>query len=277
MAGLLEPLTPLASLISQSSDPDNLVDELITLINKGSDGQSLCEALAISVTDGSLARSVLAHSGVLDGGGRLTAESIVRLEQVKVILELTAANHWELVLTVPSFLRPALQRLVTSHGDAQRPRETKAVIADVARSSRRKLVIAAPYLHSTFVESLTAPIERLLRSGGTVTIITRALSLTAPERSSANVEAVARLRQAAGNANRPITIRSWEEDGLGVHFKTVIADDELAYLGSANMTPSAINAQAEAGVLLHGSKVAVLGAWMEGVAQALGHRRLPSA
>nr|WP_225955288.1 phospholipase D-like domain-containing protein [Kibdelosporangium phytohabitans] len=199
----------------------------------------------------------------------------VRLAQAQVLTE-AAEDSWELVLTVPGFLRRTLADLVAVNGDRSRPRETQATLVEVAATARDNLMIAAPYLHADFVTTLANPLQRVLQTGGAVTVITRALSLTAPERSSANVEAIALLRQVAERAGRAITVRSWEESGLGVHFKVVIADHRLAYLGSANLTPGGTAAHAEAGVLLRGPRVAALSRWLTAVADELARRRLPS-
>jgi hypothetical protein len=48
----------------------------------------------------------------------------------------------------------------------------------------------------------------------------------------------------------------------------------MAYVGSANLTPTGASAQAEAGVLLSGPGVVVLARWLEAVSRALGEHRL---
>ncbi len=213
---------------------------------------------------------------MLDQAGRVTSEAAVRLAQAAVLTEAAADSGWELVLTVPGFLRTALDTLVAEQGAGARPRETTTTLRQVAAAARSRLVIAAPYLHTEFVRLLATDVERLLAAGGEVVVVTRALALTAPERSSANVEAVTLLRQAADRAGGRLTVRSWEEGGLGIHFKVLLADDELAYIGSANLTPGGTLAHAEAGVLLHGHGVAVLRRWLDVVCDELARRRLPA-
>ena len=89
--------------------------------------------------------------------------------------------------------------------------------------------------------------------------------------------AVTLLRDAAARADGTLAVYSWEESGLGVHFKIVLADLALAYLGSANLTPGGIAAHAEAGVLLRGEGIDGLAGWPDVVCAELVRRRLPHA
>jgi phosphatidylserine/phosphatidylglycerophosphate/cardiolipin synthase-like enzyme len=275
VASVLEPLKPVVALLLQAAEPMALAQHLVDRAESGATGSELAMLLSGNVTDGNLVRPALIHADVLDVTGARTPGATVRLAQVQVLTE-AAEDSWELVFTVPGFLRQVLAGLVARNGDRSRPRETQSTLVEVATTARENLLIAAPYLHAAFVGTLANPLRRLLQVGGTATVITRALSLTAPERSSANVDAVALLRQVAEQAGRPIAVRSWEESGLGVHFKVVIADRKLAYLGSANLTPGGAAAHAEAGVLLRGPRVADLSKWLTAVADELARRRLPS-
>ncbi|MGY1868218.1 MULTISPECIES: phospholipase D-like domain-containing protein [Nocardia] len=275
MASILEPLKPVVALLRQAPEPMALAERLVDLAESGATGPELARVLSAGVTDGNLVRPALILADVLDVTGNRTPYAVVRLAQAHVLTE-AAEDSWELVFTVPGFLRQALADLVAGNGDGSRPRETQPTIIEVAARARESLLIAAPYLHADFVSTLANPLQRLLQAGGAATVITRALSLAAPERSSANVDAIALLRQVAERAGRPIAVRSWEGSGLGVHFKVVIADHKLAYLGSANLTPGGTVAHAEAGVLLRGSRVADLSRWLTAVADELARRRLPS-
>lgn len=275
MASVLEPLKPVVALLRQSPNPMALAERLVGLGQSGATGSELVKVLSAGVTDGNLVRSALTHAEVLDVAGDCTPGAAVRLAQAQVLTE-AAEDRWELVLTVPGFLRQSLADLVAGNGDRSRPRETQPTLVEVAKTAREHLLIAAPFLDVEFVRALAVPLQRLLQSGGAVTVITRALSLTAPERSSANVDAVALLRQVAERAGRPIAVRSWEESGLGVHFKVIVADHRQAYLGSANLTRGGTAAHAEAGVLLRGPQVVNLSRWLTAVADELARRRLPS-
>lgn len=276
MAGILETIRPLVTLLAQAPDPVGLARALQESAMDGADGTTLTTQLATQVTDTTLAEAALRFASVLDSTGHVTREAATRLGQAAILTEAEAEGGWQLVITVPGFLRTALDAFVAEHGASARPRETTATLREVAKAARRRLVIAAPYLHTAFVSLLAADVERILVARGDVLVITRALALTAPERSTANAQAVALLRQAADRAGRTLTVRSWEESGLGIHFKVLLADDDLAYLGSANPTPGGTLAHAEAGVLLRGRGVAILGQWLDMVCAELARRRLPA-
>lgn len=282
MAALLDRVRPLAALLRQAHDPAGLADELVNVAAAADgDGSAVASLLSDAVTDRFLVRQTLIRCGVLTDSGRLEPLGVVRLGQAAAILESETESGFRLVLTVPSFLRPSLEQFVKEHGDAARPLETITAIREVAASAGPRLQIAAPYLHTGFIRLLAPQVERVLNAGGQVQLVTRALSLKAQDRSSANLDAVTLLRHAAdGNPGR-LLIASWEETGLGIHFKVVLAQREngtrAAYIGSSNLTPGGTLAHAEAGVLAEGPQVDALSRWLDLTVDELRRRRLPSA
>jgi phosphatidylserine/phosphatidylglycerophosphate/cardiolipin synthase-like enzyme len=276
VASVLEAVKPLANLVAQAADAHVVYNELAALARSGAHGSALTQYLATQVSDRNLAGEVLTYAGVLDNSGAVKPEAVVRIGQAEVLAEAEEATGWQLVLTVPSFLRRPLADLVRTYGAAARPRETTQVLKEVADAARQRLVIAAPYLQTGFVTIVIPAVQRLLSEGGEVMVVTRALSLRSPEMSSANTEAVALLREAGARTGREPVVRSWEESGLGVHFKVAIADGRLAYLGSANFTLAGTAGHAEIGVVLNGQRVATLARWVDIVADTLAARRLPA-
>jgi hypothetical protein len=280
MAAVLDAVTPLVRLLSQATDPQRAAAAALGAAQNGNRDQVVA-VLREHVTDTRLVTPALTFAGVLTESGDLTAEAPVRLGQAAVLLEAAEvvwAPGWDLVLTVPGFLRDAFADLTAAAGGARPVRETGQAMLEIANAARSRLIVASPFLHMGFVQYLAGPVERVLSGGGEVLVLTRALSLTSPEQSSANLEAVTVLRNAGVRAGRAVTVRSWEESGLGLHFKVVTADEDLAYLGSANLTlAGAAGGHAEAGVLLRGRGVTVLTGWLRVVAEELTCRRLPSA
>jgi hypothetical protein len=282
VAALLDRVRPLAALLRQAHDPAELADELVNVAAAADGNGSAVESLLSgAVTDRFLVRQTLVRCGVLTNSGRLEPLGVVRLGQAAAILELETESGFRLVLTVPGFLRPSLEQFVNERGDAARPLETITAIREAAASAGPQLQIAAPYLHTGFVRLLAPQVERVLNAGGRVQLVTRALSLKAQDRSSANLDAVTLLRHAAnGNPGR-LLVASWEETGLGIHFKVVLAHREngtrVAYIGSSNLTPGGTLAHAEAGVLAEGPQVDALSRWLDLTVEELRRRRLPSA
>ncbi|MGW1169949.1 phospholipase D-like domain-containing protein [Streptomyces sp. NPDC002550] len=272
MARVLEPLRPLVSLLLQASAP---VDTAAAATNVAAAAGTALEVSTVimnAVIDRRLVSYALAHAGILDEEGNLTEGASLLLAQAHAMVAMSVEEGWELVLTVPAFLKDSLSTMSRDNGGPGLPLDTGRTIREVAETAQTRLVIAAPYLHPSFATALAPALTTLLQDGGTATIITRALGWSAPNRSNANVDAVTVLREAAGTARRRLTVCSWDEAGLGVHFKVVLADDRLAYIGSANLTPGGTGAHAEAGVLLRGSRVRSLSRWLQVVADELTRR-----
>lgn len=137
MARVLDTLMPLAALLTQSPDPVQTAQHVSELAAGGADGPTLLAAVSGMVADGPLARPALMHAGVLDAAGAVTASGPTRLAQTVVLVEATQAGSWQLVLTVPGFLRGALDAFVAAHGDGARPRETAAVLREVAGAATK--------------------------------------------------------------------------------------------------------------------------------------------
>ncbi|MEU2179023.1 phospholipase D family protein [Nocardia sp. NPDC019219] len=268
MAGVLESLRPLHALIAQADDPVALATVLSRMVCAGAEGSAISAAIAAEIADARLVHSTLSYAGIVTDDGELADTAAARLAQLQVIEEMSASDSWELVATVPEFLRGTHSSFVDRFGPAARLRQTKLAIPEIAVRARHRLIIAAPYLHGEVTHALATQVRRILRARGEVIVITRAISSLSLGQSRPNAEAVARLR-AASPAGGTLRIRSWEGPGLGIHFKALVADDEWAYLGSANLTPGGMADHAEIGVLLRGRRVRQLARWMEAVAEEL--------
>ncbi|MET8680038.1 phospholipase D family protein [Streptomyces sp. NPDC004647] len=258
-------LNPLVDALQRAQNPSGACHDLSA---RATDGGDLIAALAACAPPAAeFANEVLEHAGVVDSGGKPTPDAVVRLAQTQVLLaERAAATTAALAVTVPAYLRADIP--------VGRFTETAPVLRAIAQSAQHRLFIAAPYLHPGFIETLAPAIEALARRGGTTVVITRALSTIAGP-AAANTAAIALLRDRLADAGGTLSVCSWEEEGLGMHFKCVAADRTSAYIGSANLTWGGTDAHAEAGVILHGPEVARLVEWLEAVAEALRDRRRP--
>jgi hypothetical protein len=276
VARVLESLRPLHALLAQADEPIEIVARLSVLAAEKASAQEISVALAAAITDATLAPAALTHAGVITADGRVCESAVARLAQLQVLAEMAEAEHWELVLTVPDFLRPVENAVVDRYGVAARSRPTRIAVAEIAASACSTLVIAAPYLQTVYLETLSHSVERVLRASGEVLIVTRALTSRSPDPSPANTAAIAALRSNVDGAPGRLRISTWEGEGLGVHFKAVVADAERAYLGSANLTQGGMGAHAEAGVLLRGKRVRELDRWVAAVAVELDRRNSAS-
>lgn len=221
------------------------------------------DGLIAATGERSLAVPALRYAGVITAERVLTPAArdvLIRLDTA-VAMRSVDADRWAPVMTVPAYLRAAL-----SEGDVL---ETLPVLRDLISSARRRVVIASPFLDPGF-EHLAPGIERLIRSGGNFRLITR--ELLVPD--SHNAQAVERLRRRCGDSGA-LDVVSWEEGGLGLHMKVVVADSRRAYVGSANFTWGGMGQHAEMGVRLDGPAVPVIELLLDTLADELkGRRRL---
>jgi phosphatidylserine/phosphatidylglycerophosphate/cardiolipin synthase-like enzyme len=242
---VLDALNPLVDLLEHTADPQHTAGRLLEATEQ--DVRAVWAVLDDVVDEPAVVAPTLAHARILTRPAR-TAElhehAARQAAAAQALLAQRHADSWQLVLTVPGFLRAALDDLAGAHPGQPRPRQTATVLTELAAGAATNLIIAAPYLDTGFVRYLIEPVTKLLRAGGHVLVLTRALSLRAPQTSSANVEAVEMLRRARGSAEAgpagtpsgQLRVCSWEERGLGLHFKAVVADRRRAYLGSSNVT-----------------------------------------
>lgn len=201
------------------------------------------KALVEAVDGGTRTGPALRYAGILNEDGTVITgarEQLIRLEAV-VADRSSGTNRWEQVVTVPDYLRNDLP-----FGEVQ---ETARVVIGLVAGASSRVVMASPFLDEGF-DALTPHVSKLLSRGGTFLLLTREL-----ERSgSHNFAVVDKLRDQCGNPPG-LQVVSWEEKGLGLHMKTVIADSERAYVGSANLTTGGFGRHAELGVLLEGPSV----------------------
>lgn len=273
MARLLESLRPLVSLLLQAKEPVTTAAAATDLAAAAVPGYEVVNCISDAVTDRRLVPLALVHAGILDEAEyKLTPSAPLLLAQTHAMIAMAVEESWDIVLTVPVFLRDAVSHMSREYGGPGVPLDTGRTIRTVAQSAETRLVIAAPYLQTSFASVLAPAVTKLVDAGGSVLVITRALSRSSPERSNSNVAAVRVLRAAAGQARDNVEVCSWDERGIGIHFKVVLADERLAYIGSANLTRGGTAAHAEAGVLLRGTRVRSLSRWLDVVASELNLR-----
>jgi len=276
VARLLDAVTPLADLLARTPDPDATVASVRAACTDGSAAVEwvVQEAAGSAGIDARVMTRAAAYAGITKTDGSLPtlAELAAIGGALEVLVEERRDQDVSLVFTVPAFLATAFDTF-TCPTPAVRVEQTATIVAAVAAGAQSSLTIAAPYLAAVAMDALVPHAVRVLDAGGVVTLVTRALSPRSPEPARANIAAVGALREAAAGRRGQLRVSSWEEDGLGVHLKTVIADDADAYLGSANLTGPAQLGHAEAGVRLPPRLARPLARWLSLLADALDARR----
>ncbi|MBB3084180.1 hypothetical protein [Geodermatophilus sabuli] len=257
-------MTPLADLVTRTCDSAGAVAAVRAATADGA--AAIAGVLVEAGADRRLLPGALEYAGVTATATPLELAAIAGALEVLVASQRTGQPS--LVLTVPEFLTGAYARFLADH-PAVHARRTSAVLAEVAAGAEGRLLVAAPYLTGVALERLVPHAGRVLTDGGTVCVITRALTGRSPEPSPANIAAVGALRRVTQSRPGRLLVRSWEGPGLGVHLKAVIADRDDAYLGSANMTDGGHRGHAEAGVRLPAAIAGPLADWLEMLAGAL--------
>lgn len=255
---LLGRLRPLASLVEATGDAEGSWKRIWEAIERG-DPREVVACLPETES----ARPCLEEAGILDRSGRLAADARDRLLELRILMAVRAEprDTWLPVVTVPPFLRPLF--------DEHRALETQTALRRLVTGARSELVVASPFLDRGF-RSLVPAIVRLLGAGGRCLLITR--DLLDVGTGGRNREVVEELRREARTGG-DLEVVSWEEAGLGVHMKVVVADSEQAYVGSANLTWGGMGRHAEVGVLLEGKGVEAIRTIMETVAEGIRRER----
>jgi phosphatidylserine/phosphatidylglycerophosphate/cardiolipin synthase-like enzyme len=256
--GLLASLTPLATLLSRTSDPRAVCATLATVLDSGSAAQAGEIFQRCFGADAASALHALDAARITAGH----ADWKIRLAQAEILgLEIQRNRRLApcLAMTVPDFLRTAWTEHLRDIPAADWPRETWPAILDLASQAVSELLLAAPFLNTEHARALAASIARLTEAGGQVLLVTQASD------AEPNLSSVRLLRDAA-HARGRMDVWSWPGPGLGIHFKAVVADRQQAYIGSANLTTYAAIRQAEAGVILRGPLAHQLDQWIRRIA-----------
>lgn len=255
MAAVLASLEALVELVAATPDPTATMASL-SLAAQKEDAVGVIAALEAP----GLAEPALMSAGITARGKVLPTarDQLLRVEGILWARGLVK-DSWRPVMTVPHYLRTAI-----AEGHVA---ETYSVLTELVASASDRVVIVSPYLDAGF-DRLIAPLLAFLTRGGKALIITRELALPA----SHNAEAIRRLRAALPTDAR-VEVASWEEEGLGLHMKCLVADGERAYVGSANFTYGGMSQHAELGVRLEGPAVLDLEQLLEVLASELRSRR----
>lgn len=221
------------------------------------------DAHALVATVGSRTRAepALEYAGILDDRAELCPESreqLIRLQAI-VATRTVDADRWTQVVTVPPYLRGAVPQ-----GEVH---ETLRVLKSLIDGAQERVVVASPFLDGGF-DALSSGIAGLVRQGGTVMLLTRDLR----EPDSYNSKVVNALREQC-DYSRNLDVVSWEDGGLGLHMKAVVADSRRAYVGSANFTRGGLGHHAELGVLLEGSSVSGVERLLNTLAEEMRSRK----
>jgi phosphatidylserine/phosphatidylglycerophosphate/cardiolipin synthase-like enzyme len=162
----------------------------------------------------------------------------------------------------PSKLEETLRGMAFAGG---RLEMTSAAFGDIAAAARNRLTVMTPFLDAHGAKWLGA-LLRKARPGIRTTVILRYLD--SPSHSS-YPEGLAALRDVLGSTGAEILDYAISRGtGQGVetfHAKVVLADDDYAYVGSANMNKASLESSMELGILVRGEAARAVASVVEAI------------
>jgi len=130
-----------------------------------------------------------------------------------------------------------------------RCRTTLGVLIQLLAQSKRRAIIAAPFIQSSkaLVDGIVADaIQSALLHGVNVDVLSTGQGLEVFEQNNFDQNTPGKLKLYQPSANLE------NEQKLGSHAKFCVSDGESAYVGSANLTGPGLLGQLELGLLVHG-------------------------
>lgn len=127
-------------------------------------------------------------------------------------------------------------------------------VRTVCSAARSDLILVAPYLSSAGLESLRSPIARSAQQGAWIRLVTGDLD----QRNGANQKALRSLVSGKDGEiikGRLRVLTATEKLPALIHAKIILADQKQGYLGSANLSRSALDRNFELGVALSTAQV----------------------
>lgn len=162
-------------------------------------------------------------------------------------------SSFEFVCTLPSQDPAFVDRDPVDFGMQQ----ITSRLLNLCRESDESLLLVSPYLEVSGINWLFPGLEGAMERGVDLTLVSRELREGEP-----NFKAIERLVGVAEECEGELTVydyyqpRSDSDKPLyTLHSKVLVADDDTAYLGSANFTKYGFSENLEVGVVLDGDKV----------------------
>lgn len=139
-----------------------------------------------------------------------------------------------------------------------------AQLAAIVTGAEDKLLLVTPFFTRFAVESFVDRVVTAADDGVTVSIITRDTD------AGDNAEAVEAIHDAAVEEGvaKNIEIFDYGTSDQRLHAKVLVADEEVAYVGSANMTSYSLQEAVEVGVIIDGPSAGTIAEFFRSVKAA---------
>lgn len=136
-------------------------------------------------------------------------------------------------------------------------RQITSRLLDLCREATESITIVSPFLERGGVDWLLPGLEGALERGVSLTLVSREL-----RRGEPNYEAIRELVEVSENNEGNLSVYDYygpDPDSnrplYTLHSKVLLADENVAYIGSANFTTYGFRENLEVGVVLEGNRV----------------------
>jgi len=127
-------------------------------------------------------------------------------------------------------------------------------LASIVTGAEKKLILVTPFFNRFAVDTFVDRVVAATEDGVTVTIITRDTD------TGDNAAAVGRIHDAVADADAITNLEVFDygAEDQRLHAKALVADEDIAYVGSANMTSYSLQEAIEIGVIIEGPTAATV-------------------
>ena len=241
--------------------------------------ERICDAAAVGIAPGDAARVLggLAIVGVCapSGDGNTWNTNLNRAELTRLATLLRGAEHYrrlrievpslEIAVTMPMTPSRLEQQLPAAPGRPGGYLPTPAAFLRVATTAQSRFVVLTPFINRTGFEWLRSVFQATKESVQKIVVL-RDIGQYAIDLAVHHADWLRALRVSvrdyhlshAADSGRALPIETF-------HAKVVLADDRLAYVGSANMLGSGDGTSLETGVLVDGQAAVQVARLVDGI------------
>lgn len=147
--------------------------------------------------------------------------------------------------------------LLASYPEKTDSKDTKYIeeiyprICRLIMAAKKELILINPYFDRIGVKKIMPFMVEASKRGVAIKIVARKMG---------SQEFISSIGK---NAKNKVDVKYFGGEGYYLHAKCIIADSELAYIGSANITGTSLGSNLELGILFSGEKVKTLHSFVE--------------
>lgn len=143
-------------------------------------------------------------------------------------------------------------------------------LASIVTGAEEQLILVTPFFNRFAVDTFVDRVVAAAEDGVTVTVVTRDTD------TGDNATAVDRIHDAVADADAMTNLKIFDygAEDQRLHAKALVADKEIAYVGSANMTSYSLQEAIEMGVIIEGPTAATVADFFRSLQSAPATERI---